>query len=807
MLVSLKWIRDYVDINVPADELASRLTLAGLAVDAVENRGENISNVITGKILNIEPHPNADRLVICEIDAGQAENLRIVTGATNVRVGQVVPVALEGAHLAGGIVIKKAKLRGVESRGMLCSGQELGLDTSIMPPEQAHGIMILEPDLPVGLDVKGVIGLDDVVFDLDIPPNRGDCMSIVGVAREIAAILGEELRLPDVTVEETLPADEGMVRIDIDDPDLCGRYVARVFKNVKVGPSPRWMQERLQAVGIRPISNIVDITNYVMMEMGQPLHSFDLDRLKDGHIIVRKSFSGEIITSLDGNERKLTEEMLVIADPGGAVAVAGVMGGLASEVTDQTSSILLEAAYFDPINIRKTSRALALRSEASSRFERGIDITGCRRAADRAARLLIDLKCGEVVQGIWDVYPGKSELRTVMLRPDRAVQVLGVDISRQDIINMLTGLEFSVRENGDQFLVTVPGHRVDISIEEDLIEEIARMYGYNKVPYTLPYGASTRGARTTGQALMVKIKDFLAGIGLNEVVTYSFTSPSVMNRAAVPQDSPLRNMIHLQNPMSEEQSVMRTTILPSLLEVLQWNASRRITDLAVFEAGRVFLPTKPGQLPDEKTYLAAAAMGSSASGWNKPGTAYDFYYFKGALEALFNRIGFSGYKIEKEDSHHLLHPGRAARIVSSGRLIGIFGELHPDVMENFDLPKTAVVLEIDCEELFCMARRPAKYRALPKFPAIERDLAVVVRQEVTAQEVIRVIKKFAGRFLQDIRLFDVYTGGQIKEGCKSMAFSLKFQAKDRTLTDQEVSTSLKAVAEALVKKLGVEMRG
>lgn len=806
MRVSLKWLREYVDITIPDQDLAARLTLAGLAVEAIERPGQGIEKVYTGKIISIDPHPNADKLTVCQVTVGSGDNIQIVTGATNVRPGNVIPVALEGARLAGGLVIKKAKLRGIESRGMLCSGQELGLDTSVMPPDQAHGIMILGPDLPLGLDAKEVLGLDDTILDIELTPNRGDCMSMVGVAREVAVLLGQKLTMPDTSAAGAGRGIEGLARVDIEAPDLCGRYVARLFRNIKVGPSPRWMQERLRAAGIRPISNIVDITNFVMMELGQPLHAFDFDTLKDGHIIVRRARRGETMVSLDENERKLEEDMLVITDPGGPVAVAGVMGGLATEVTGNTTSVLLESAYFNPVNIRRTSRALGLRSESSSRIEKGIDITGCLRAADRAARLLTDLAAGEAAPGAVDNYPGLAGPRTVILRPERVDYVLGVEVPRSEAVSILTGLEFQVRDSGGELLVTVPGHRVDVSLEEDLIEEVARIYGYNRIPYTLPFGASTQGVRTPRQVLEARVRDCLAALGLNEVVTYSFNSPSLLDRAQVPGDSPLRNGVQLQNPLSEEQSVMRTMLLPCLLEIISRNASRRVTDLAVFELAKVYLPSGEDLLPLEKPVLAAAAMGTSPSGWNSPGRPYDFYYIKGILETLFDRIGFTGYTLTREAENSLFHPGKAARIMAGDRLVGVFGELHPDILENFDLPRQAVAMEIDFETMAELAGQARKYRSLPRFPGIERDLALVVQQDVPARDIIRVIRKHGGQYLQEVRLFDVYRGKQVNEGCQSVAFSLLFRAGDRTLTDQEVQVPVSAIASALAREYSAELR-
>ncbi|MHB8155953.1 MAG: phenylalanine--tRNA ligase subunit beta [Desulfocucumaceae bacterium] len=806
MRVSLKWLRQYVNITLPPDELAERLTMAGLAVEAIERPGKDIEKVFTGKILKISPHPNADRLTICQVTLGEGESLDIVTGATNVREGHVIPVAVEGARLAGGLVIKKSKLRGVESRGMLCSGQELGLDTSIMPPDQAHGIMLLDQDTPLGLDIKGVIGLDDVILELELTPNRGDCLSMVGVAREVAALTGEKMRLPETAAAGSGQGIEGLAAIDISDPGLCGRYVARLFRNIKVGPSPAWMQERLRAAGVRPISNLVDITNYVMMELGQPLHAFDYDTLREGHIIVRRAAKDETLLTLDGSERKLSEDMLIIADPGGPVAIAGVMGGLTTEVTGKTVNVLLESAYFNPISIRRTAKVLGMRSEASSRFEKGVDLTGCLRAADRAARLLLDMGAGEAAPGAVDNYPGKKSPKIVTLRPERVSRVLGVEVPQGETARILTELEFQVGGQAEQLIVTVPGHRPDVTLEEDLIEEVARLYGYNRIPYTLPYGSSTRGSRTSRQTLDAAVKDRLSALGLFEVVTYSFTSPAMLDMAGLPEDSLFRNVIQLQNPLSEEHSVMRTMLLPNLLEVLSRNASRRVSDLAVFETGKIFLPSKSGPLPVERTVMSAAAMGSSPSGWNSQGRNYDFYYIKGVLETLLDSIGVKGYTFESETGHNLFHPGKTASVAVGENLIGIIGEIHPDILENYNLPKFAVGMEVDFEALAELSGQPRKYHALPKFPGIDRDLALVVRQDTPARDITRAIKKFGGQYLQNILLFDVYRGEQVPEKCQSIAFKLKFQAEDRTLTDQEVNSRVLELTEALTKQFGAELR-
>ncbi|WP_027717716.1 phenylalanine--tRNA ligase subunit beta [Desulfovirgula thermocuniculi] len=808
MRVSLKWLRDYVDVPLEAEELAERLTMAGVAVGAVYRPGREVAGVVTGRIERVEPHPNADKLVVCRVNTGDGELRQIVTGAPNVREGQVVPVALEGARLAGGAVIKRARFRGVESCGMLCSGQELGLDPKTMPPDQAHGIMVLPPDTPLGADVRPLLGLDDAILELDLTPNRGDCLSVIGVAREVAALLGLPLRLPETEVAAAPGSSlEGRVRVDILDPGLCRRYVALLFTGIKVGPSPLWLQERLRAAGMRPISNVVDITNYVMLEMGQPLHAFDYRALKDGHIIVRRAQPGETVVTLDGVERRLDPEMLVIADPGGPVAIAGIMGGLHTEVTEKTAEVLLESAYFNPTSIRRTSRALGLRSEASLRFEKGIDLEGCLAAARRAAYLVARLGVGEVVAGAVDNYPLPQERRVVVLRPERVAQVLGVDVPPQETRELLGRLGFEVREGeGRQMLVKVPSYRVDVSREIDLVEEVARAYGYQRIPATLPCGPTTKGFRTRRQELLRRVGGVLVGCGLSEVITYSFISPASFDRLRLPPESPLRKALKLQNPLSYEQSVMRTTLLPGLLEVLVRNFNRRVTSGAIFELGRVFYPKDGEVLPEERLLLAAAAMGQAASGWNRQPVQLDFYFLKGVLEVLAERLGLPALDYERERQNPAFHPGRAARVVAEGRELGVLGEIHPDVLEDYGLGARACAFELDLEAVLEMATREPRYQPLPRYPGVRRDIALVVPREVSCGEILRVIREAGGENLRQVQLFDVYEGRQIKKGYRSMAFSLFFQAVDRTLTDEEVAARVEAISAAAARELGAELR-
>ncbi len=805
MKVSYKWLQEFVDIDISPQELADRLTLAGVAVEGVTRLGVGVEKVLTGRIETISPHPNADKLTVTSVNVG-TEKLQIVTAATNVREGDVIPVAVEGAKLAGGLVIKRAKLRGVESRGMMCSGQELGIDPKTMPAEQAQGIMILPPGAQLGKDAKEVLGLDDTILELDLTPNRGDCLSIIGVAREVAVLLGRPFRPPAPSFPELGESIENQVRVDIEDTDLCRRFVGRLIKNARVGNSPLWMQQRLRSAGIRPISSIVDVTNYVMLELGQPMHAFDYDLLTNGHIIVRRAREGEKITSLDGAQRDLTTDMLCITDPSGPVAIAGVMGGLATEVTNKTVSILLESAFFNPVSVRKTSKALGLRSEASQRFEKGIDIGGCARAADRAAQLIIEMGAGEAVAGMVDNIPVPLADRVIQFRPSRAGSVLGADITKNEAAGILASLRFTVQDAGENLLVTVPSHRVDVSQEVDLIEEVARIHGYNQIPDTLPYGQSTRGIKTKEQSLNAQVRDLLAESGLYEVMTYSFINSRVYDLMNLPPDSGLRNALKIQNPLSEERSVMRTMLLPCLLEILARNHNRRVQNGAVFELGRVFIPRGENQQPEERATLAAAAMGRSAAGWNQPARDYDYYYLKGVLENLFSRLGAGPVNFLPETGSPSFHPGKTAFLEAGGTRLGVVGELHPDVLENYDLPEKVVAFELDLEQLIAVSGNTAGYSHLPKFPGIERDIAIIVKKSIPAADIISVIQKAGGRLLRSVSLFDVYQGEQVPEGMKSMAFALKFQAEDRTLTDAEVGERTEEISKALDQRLGAELR-
>ncbi len=804
MRVSYKWLKEYVEIPVSPEELAEKMTMAGVAVENIEYPGRNLEQIVTGRIETISPHPNADKLVVCQVSIGRRP-LQVVTGAPNVRTGQVILLALVGAALPGG-KINKAELRGVQSFGMLCSAQELGLDPKYFPPDQQEGILEFPAETPLGLEVKELLGLDDAVLELELTPNRADCLSMVGVAREVSAVLGTSLKLPRIKVRETGEVIDGQVTISINNPELCGRYVGRLLRRVKVGPSPVWMQQRLQAAGIRPISNIVDVTNYVLMELGQPLHAFDFDKLTDRTIIVRQAKPGERIYSLDGVDRDLTPEMLIIADSARPVAIAGVMGGLETEITDETSAVLIESAYFNPPSIHRTSKALALQSESSMRFAKGVDPNGCLQAADRACQLIQEMGAGQVVRGAVDNFPRPRENPVLRLRPERAALLLGVEIPLGRMQEIMKRLGFGVTEKGKDLLVEVPTRRGDISLEIDLIEEAARLFGYAQIPTTLPAGVSTEGRRTAAQRGTDQVTGVMTECGLTEIITLSFMNPKVLDLLQVPADSYLRQTVTIDNPLSEEQRFLRTTMLPGILEVMSRNAARKNKDLAFFEIGRIFHPQAGQKLPKETLTLGAGVMGKTGGGWQAEAREMDYYYLKGVLETLLDSLNITPYEVIPEAGDPTFHPGKTARIKLAGREIGLLGEIHPSVAENYRLPERVSVMQLNLEEIIKAAGGPRKYNPLPKYPAVERDIAVVVTRDVPSAELVRVIAETAGALLEESSLFDIYQGEQIKEGFKSLAFALRFRAPDRTLTDEEVNTIRDRIQQALMADFQAELR-
>ncbi|SHJ61361.1 phenylalanine--tRNA ligase subunit beta [Tepidibacter formicigenes] len=792
MLVPLKWLRDYVDIDINAQEFADKMTMTGSKVEKVENFGEDIEKVVVGKILEINKHPNADKLIVTKVDIG-SEVVQIVTGAKNVKEGDLIPLALVGAKLPGGIKIKKGKLRGELSQGMMCSSEELGIPFSMIEESKRDGIYVLDEEYELGKDVKELLGINDSLIEFEITSNRPDCLSIIGIAREAAVTLNKELKYPKINVKES--DEEIKFNIEIEDDALCPRYSARIIKDVKIGSSPYWMQRRLIEAGVRPINNIVDITNYVMLELGQPLHAFDLKELETDTIVVRKAKEGEKFTTLDDVERTLDENMLLITDGKKPVAIAGVMGGANSEVSSNTKEILLESANFNADSIRKTSKKLGLRTEASSRFEKGIDVNLVEVALNRAAQLIEEIGAGRVLKGFVDNYKNPVENKKIVVRPQRINKLLGENIPLNQFIEILESLEFKCSLVDDKLEIIVPSFRLDIDMEADILEEIARIYGYDNIPSKMIYGTTTMGLKTIGQIFEENIKNSLVAMGLNEILTYSFVSSRGVDKINMPEHSIKRNFIKIMNPLGEETSVMRTTLLPNMLDVASRNYSRKVEEFAGFEIGNTFMPMD-NIMPVEKKSIALGLYRDKM----------DFFFIKGIIEELFESIGFKNYEIIPEKNHPTFHPGRCANIVYNDNIVGVFGELHPDVLENYDINTRMYAGELDFELLLTFARDNKTYKPLPKYPAITRDIALLVKDEVFVKEIEDVIKENSKGLVESFKLFDVYKGAQIEEGYKSVAYSIVYRSKDKTLTDEEVNKVHDNIVKELSEKINANLR-
>jgi len=796
MLVPIKWLKEYIKLDVSAQELADAMTLTGTNAEGVTQIADDIKDVVVGRIIEIKQHPNADKLLTCNVDIGK-ETLQIVTGAPNVASGQYVPVAVNGALLPGGIRIKTGKLRGELSQGMLCSAEELGLERMGYMDDGVDGILVFDREYPLGMDIIDALELEDEVIDFEVTSNRPDCLSIVGIAREAAVTLGTIYREPQIALDKGIGNIEDEARVIVEDPHLCSRYCARVVKNVKIAPSPRWMRRRLAAAGVRPINNIVDITNYVMLEMGQPMHAFDIDKVANNTIMVRKARKEEKLITLDGQERNLTEDMLIIADPEKAIGIAGVMGGLNTEITSETTNIILESAKFDAGSVRLTSKALGLRSEASSRFEKDIDIVNVERAIDRAAQLIQLLDAGTVVEGKLDVCSGDLEPRIIETKWERINQLLGVELTADIISDILESLSFKAEVKGDLLKVTVPSYRQDVIGMADLAEEVARIYGYDKIPMTLMKNTIALGSRTREQTLTNRAKDVLAGMGLYEAITYSFVSPRIYGKIGFkPQEYP--ESVIIENPLGEDQSSMRTTLIPSILEVLSRNHSHRIHECKIFEISNIFIPkSKPmTDLPIERLTLCIGEYGSDL----------DFYSLKGQLEALFHVFGFSE-EIEFEPQlHPTFHPGRTAGVMLAGQRLGILGQVHPNICQTYNLGDKVLLAELDFGLMLKKAKTEKQYTKLPKYPAVTRDLAIVVAKNVLAGKIEKTIRATGGQLLEKVELFDIYEGDQIPEGHRNLAYSLSYRALDRTLKDSDINHIHDGIIQALETKFGAQLR-
>ncbi len=802
MRVSLNWLKDYVDFNMSVEELVERLNLSGTAVESVRYLGKGLENIVVGQIRKIEPHPNADKLVVCQVDAGVEEDITIVCGAKNMKKGDKVPVALVDTVLPNGIKIKKAKLRGVESWGMMCSEIELNLG------EDTSGLMILDSNLKVGEKLGKALNLEDVVLELEITPNRPDCMGMIGVAREVAAITGGELKKPAIEIEEANELANDFAGVEIMDADLCPRYVARIIKDVKIGPSPQWFQKRLKAVGLRPINNIVDITNYVMWETSQPLHAFDYEKLKDGKIIVRRAGNDETILTLDDMERQLNDSMLVIADSSGPVALAGVMGGASSEVSESTTTILLESAHFKPTNIMRTSRGLGLISESSLRFERGTDPNGVVFAANRAAQLMAEFADGKVLKGLIDVYPKIINPRTMKLRVNRVNKILGTDLPAGEVDKILESLEIeaSKAEQDNQLNVLIPTFRPDLEREIDLVEEIGRIYGYNRIQSTLPESSGKQGGLSLSQKIEKRIKNSLISSGFWETINYSFVTPNFYDKIRLNKEHPLATYISLKNPLSEDQSVLRTTLIPGLLDVVKRNVNRNIYNVQVFEMGRVFRPVSEKELPDELLMVGGAATGSWSEGqWFGKEQPIDFFSIKGAIESLLDSLGIEDWFLQRA-LHPTFHPGKCAELFINSDVAGILGEVHPKVNTAYEFPNKVVVFEFFVDVLVSHTKSITRFSEIPRYPGISLDVSLIVDEKVSNEQIIKVVRTTGGKLLKEVRLFDLYTGKNIPTGKKSLAYSLTYRAADRTLTDEEVMRVQERVIAGLEKNLGAEIR-
>ena len=809
MLASIAWLKRYVDIDVTPEELADKLTRVGLEVESVIHQGAGISGVVAGKVTAIERNPKSDHLWVCQMDYGSGEIVQIQTGAQNVKLGDMVPVATIGAELPNGMKLKKVKMADVYSYGMLCSANELGIDSKLLLPEQREGILILSPDTPIGADIKDVLGLNDTVLDIDLTANKQDCFCMTGIAREAAAVLGKTMRMPDMSVKEAAGGDvHEMMRNEIEIPELCSRFTNRVLKNIKIMPSPDWMQNELRACSVRPINNVVDVTNYVMMELGQPMHAYDYDTLKDHALIVRRAKPGEHLRTLDDQDRALTADMITIADTEKAVGLGGVMGGLITEVTDKMTTVILEAAAFNGPSIRRTSKALGLRSEASMRFERGVDIANCHRALDRAAHLLEEMGACETVCGIADAYPVPYKPAVITVTPEAINTRIGVEIPKEEMVEILIRLQFDVKEDDGALVITAPTWRQDVTCDADISEEIARMHSYDKIESHNPELALRQGKEDPMEEVKSEAEDYLASAGLDEVMTYTFIHPSFVDKMMLKADDCRRNVIKLMNPISDEFGVMRTTMLPSLLNTAAYNLARQAESVKIFEVGRVYLPKALPltEHPEERRVIGAVMSGRrSELNWTSGKDSVDFYDMKGVVEGLLEKMQLAEYELAACEEPYM-HPGKSCVVKAGGKAIGYFGCLHPTAAANFDVPEETYVLELELAPLAESALRVPQYAHLAKFPGTSRDIAVVVPKEVTVQELEGVLRANAGELLQGIRVFDVYTGKQVTEGCKSVAFNLTFQAEDRTLTDGEIDPIIKDVVAKVAEAYAAQLR-
>ncbi|WP_100405056.1 phenylalanine--tRNA ligase subunit beta [Bacillus solitudinis] len=808
MLVSYNWLQDYVKIDdIRAAEIAEKMTRGGIEIDIIHQLNNGISGIVVGHVLECTQHPNADKLNICKVDIGEEEPVQIICGAANIGANQKVVVAKVGAVLPGNFKIKKAKLRGEASHGMICSLQELGIESKLVHKDFSEGIYVFQEAVEVGSDALKALNLDDEVLELDLTPNRADCMNMIGVAYEVAALYSRDVMLPSIHVTASEEKSSDYVTVNVEAKEDNPYYGATIIKNVKVGPSPLWLQNRLMAAGIRPISNVVDVTNYVLLEYGQPLHAFDFDRFGSKEVLVRRAKAGEKIVSLDDVERELSSEHLVITNGIDPMAIAGVMGGAKSEVSTDTTTILLEAAYFKGSTVRKASRDLGLRSDSSARFEKGIDPRRVKTAAQRAATLIAELAGGTILSGVVEEDTLQIEEPIVTIALSRMNERLGMKLSTEEIQSILTRLRFEFSLNGDNVSVKAPSRRPDIRIEEDIIEEVARLYGYDNIATTLPEGKTTQGALTTYQAKRRQVRRFLEGAGLSQVITYSLTTAQKAKGFAGEYAG--KAPIRLAMPMSEDRSTMRTSLIPHLFDVLTHNLNRKNNDVHVYEMGSVFTSEEETitKQPNEREMVAGALTGMwHEHAWQGEKKPVDFYVVKGILEGIFAELGLEEEIDFVQAKKPGLHPGRTATITFAGQEIGFIGQVHPTTQKAEDLKET-YVYQLDLEVILSYEAKPVLYEALPRFPAIGRDIALVVDRDLASGDVKSVIVEAGGELLKSVRLFDLYQGEHMEAGKKSLAFSLTYFDPERTLTDEDVTTVHEKVLARLQEKVGATLRG
>ncbi len=795
MKLPMSWLSDYTDIEgISPKEYADKLTMTGSKVEGVEYLGAELDKVVAGKVLSCEMHPDSDHLHVCMVDVGEEEPLQIVCGAPNVAEGQMVPVALNGAVLPGGVKIKKGKLRGVVSNGMICSHEEMGISESLLGYEPEYGILVLPDDVKPGTDVKDLYGLNENVVEFEITSNRPDCFSIIGLARETAVSFKKSFKIPEVTFHETSDKITDKLSIDVQDKDKCLRYTSRMIKNVKIGPSPKWMRERLEACGIRSINNMVDITNYVLLEYGQPMHAFDLRHLEGGKIIVRRANDGEMIKTLDEQDRKLTSDDLVICDAVKPVAIAGVMGGFNSEIKPDTTEVAFESATFDAASVRLTAQRVGLRTEASSRYEKGLDYNNTVPAIERACQLVEELGCGEVVGGAIDVIGNVKDAQPIMFRPEKINAFLGTDISTDEMVEILTSLE--VKIDMENMMLTPPSFRPDLVAEADIAEEIARFHGYDIIPTTLLSGESVIGMKNKEQNVEDKINEVLTAQGMSEIYTYTFVSPSIFDKLNIPAESPLRNTVKITNPLGEDTSVMRTTTIASMMEVLARNYNYRTTSAKMFETAKIFIPTEAGKLPEEPVIITLGMYGENA----------DFFTIKGVCEVLFEQLHIDGVSYIAVTDNPTYHPGRCAEIKVGNKILGTIGEIHPSVSRKFGIDTECYVGELNLENILATMNDDVKYHHLPKYPAVTRDFSILLDKITPVAEIEAVIRKAAGKLLDKLELSDVYEGHQIPEGKKSVMYKAAFRADDRSLTGEEADNLHDKIVKKLENALGAQLR-